>query len=281
MPQQEINICLLSGGKDSTLVYLLCIEFFGQDFIPVFCDTQHEHPITYQYLEYLEQVANGPKIQTLTSKIGIALKRKGIESTGNVFLDLVKFKNRFPSAKARFCTEWLKIVPTTYFLETTYPAKKWKRYIFQGLRREESKARSTRQEFEKGFFENSITVNPILHLSREQVFEQLEFYGISPNPLYALGFDRVGCFPCILARKDELALLPEWAWIKLAEWEKATQRTWFFDSKLSNSKGKRLSSLAAVKEWSRTSRGGSQFNLFSKDPIPENLTSCLTSLSMC
>lgn len=45
---KEVNIISVSGGKDSTALYLLAIEFFGKDFIPVFADTGNEHPVTAQ-----------------------------------------------------------------------------------------------------------------------------------------------------------------------------------------------------------------------------------------
>jgi hypothetical protein len=46
---------------------------------------------------------------------------------------------------------------------------------------------------------------PILRWSVAQVFERLRSSGIDPNPLYKHGFDRVGCAPCIFARKRDLA----------------------------------------------------------------------------
>lgn len=47
----------LSGGKDSTALALLAIETKAPDDVLdfVFCDTGNEHPITYAYVEYLDQ----------------------------------------------------------------------------------------------------------------------------------------------------------------------------------------------------------------------------------
>ena len=47
-------IASVSGGKDSTAVMLYLREK-GISFTPVFCDTGWEHPITYDYLSYLEK----------------------------------------------------------------------------------------------------------------------------------------------------------------------------------------------------------------------------------
>lgn len=45
----------VSGGKDSTATLLLALERLPKDRIfPAFADTGHEHPATYEYLDYLE-----------------------------------------------------------------------------------------------------------------------------------------------------------------------------------------------------------------------------------
>lgn len=47
------NVITASGGKDSTAMWLLSLECEIEPII-VFCDTGHEHPLTYEYLDYLE-----------------------------------------------------------------------------------------------------------------------------------------------------------------------------------------------------------------------------------
>jgi 3'-phosphoadenosine 5'-phosphosulfate sulfotransferase (PAPS reductase)/FAD synthetase len=76
-------------------------------------------------------------------------------------------------------------------------------------------------------YHDGCIIRPILRWSKEEVFSFLRMRDVPPNPLYALGYERVGCFPCIHANKGELALLPDWAWEKLVEWEKRLGRTWF------------------------------------------------------
>lgn len=48
------NIISVSGGKDSTATLLLAIERNAENLKAVFCDTGHEHPEVYAYLDYLE-----------------------------------------------------------------------------------------------------------------------------------------------------------------------------------------------------------------------------------
>ena len=49
---------------------------------------------------------------------------------------------------------------------------------------------------------------PIFRWPAEQVFEIHAHHGVEPNPLYLMGFHRVGCAPCIMANKPELR---QWA----------------------------------------------------------------------
>lgn len=49
------NIVSVSGGKDSTATLLLAIERNAENLQAVFCDTGHEHPEVYAYLDYLER----------------------------------------------------------------------------------------------------------------------------------------------------------------------------------------------------------------------------------
>jgi 3'-phosphoadenosine 5'-phosphosulfate sulfotransferase (PAPS reductase)/FAD synthetase len=59
----KLRVVSVSGGKDSTALYCWAIEQWGKDgFRAVFADTGHEHPVTYNYLRNLAQMAGGPEI---------------------------------------------------------------------------------------------------------------------------------------------------------------------------------------------------------------------------
>ena len=53
------------------------------------------------------------------------------------------------------------------------------------------------------------TLNPIAYWSKERVFNFIEEHGIKRHPFYDRGFERIGCMPCIFARKNELMYMPK------------------------------------------------------------------------
>ena len=88
-----------SGGKDSQASLIWAIKEYGlKNIEAVFCDTGWEHPITYEH------------IQKTTDELGVKLvilKSKKYDG----MVDMAQKKGRFPSTKARFCTEELKTIP--------------------------------------------------------------------------------------------------------------------------------------------------------------------------
>lgn len=223
------HIVSVSGGKDSTATYLLAIER-GRPFRAVFADTGHEHEMTLEFVHSLAARAGGPEIEVVKADFtermrarrasipklwaasGVSDERikravELMQPTGSPFLDLCILKGRFPSTKVRFCTEELKVFPIERGVLAPALARgnvvKW-----QGERREESAARSELPMFQRVAWPERRTLliyRPIIHWDAEQVFNLHRRHGLEPNPLYRLGMGRVGCMPCIMCRKGELA----------------------------------------------------------------------------
>lgn len=179
----------VSGGKDSAAASLYLREL-GIEHDRVFADTGWEHPLTYEYLR-------GP----LTAKLGPIHEVRSAES----FEQLVRKKGIFPDRTKRFCTTLLKVQPIEAFIAS------FDEEIVNavGIRRDESRARSNAAEWEWSKSLDCEVWRPIASWSIDDVKAIHKRHGLAPNPLYAMGASRVGCWPCIHARKSEILLVAE------------------------------------------------------------------------
>lgn len=192
-----INYCGLSGGKDSAATALWLIHESGvpRDSIRfTFCNTHNESPITYQHIHYLSDlfvVWGCAPIKWLEPKLG--------------FYELAKKNKRFPARKARFCTQYLKVIPSREDVMKLIQAGH-EVIVHSGVRAGESPGRA--KLVERGFDDmfGCVVNRPILRWGLKEVFAIHERHGVRLNPLYAMGFTRVGCFPCMNSNKREIKL---------------------------------------------------------------------------
>lgn len=272
-----IRIVSVSGGKDSTALYLWALDKWGKDgFKAVFADTGHEHPVTYNYLRNLHLMAKGPQVEWVKADFKQRLEKAEKPYTGNPMRDLVVWKGRVPSSKAQFCTEHLKLQPIKQWLEL-FRKDQDQVEMYVGIRAAESERRSKMPEHEWSEFYECDLFRPLLRWTEEQVFQLLKDNGVPPNPLYTEGGSaRVGCYPCIHARKSELAAMPDWAWDRIEEHEKAVGRSWFPAGLVP---GVFIPTIQDVKEWSKTARGGRQIDMFAPDS--KDVPTCMSTWGVC
>lgn len=270
-----LRIVSVSGGKDSTALYLWALDQFGRDgFRAVFADTGHEHPVTYNYLRNLPLMTGGPGVEWVKADFSERLIAKGKEPSGNPFLDMMLWKGRAPSARAQFCTEHVKLRPIKDWLEQIRGDAEV--IMYTGIRAGESERRSKMPEREFVALFDCDTIRPLLKWTEAQVFDLLKSKGVPPNPLYENGSSRVGCYPCIHSRKSELANMPNWAWEKLEAWEKRVGRSWFSADTVP---GVFIPTIQDAREWAKTSRGGRQFDMFAEDQ--KDVPSCMSTWGTC
>jgi 3'-phosphoadenosine 5'-phosphosulfate sulfotransferase (PAPS reductase)/FAD synthetase len=217
-------IIAYSGGKDSQASLLWAVKEYGAKNIEaLFCDTGWEHPVTYKHIEETT-MALGVKLVTIRS------------SKYDGFVDMAQKKGRFPSTKARFCTDKLKSEPMNDYVLS----HKEHLLILQGIRAGESFARSKMANqctYWKFYFEpykidkddkpvtftyrkkdviawckefNADILRPVFTWTAQQVIDYIVANGQQPNPLYSKGFSRVGCFPCIMARHQDIRSMIEY-----------------------------------------------------------------------
>lgn len=311
------HVVCVSGGKDSTALYLRAMER-GLPFVAVFADTGNEHEWTYDYVRNLPRLTGGPEIQWVKTDFTDRLAKKReyvarvwptegvsaakvelavslLEPTGNPFLDLCLWKTRFPSSKARFCTDHTKLEPMFEHVQRPILERGDTLISWQGVRHEESLVRSGLPRLQRinpvpfsmptalrrrgeGF--RAYAYRPLVKWSTADIFAYHDRHGLPRNPLYDHGMGRVGCMPCIMCKKDEMRAIgerfPEHI-DRIAEWEalvsdvsKRGNSTFFsvLDDPLladgwdhdSYDWSLARTGIRARVEWSKTSRGGLQYD---------------------
>ena len=211
-----------SGGKDSVATWLhLTRELKLPNVICVFADTGHEAPELHLYLDYLEEEC-GCDLYRITGsmqQLNKSLKHEPITMT-----KLAAHKKRFPSPTARFCTTELKLKPVRSFLDDVYGRPyRYRPYFIadgklvrpsslriinvSGVRADESAKRAKMDAFIFDEFMQTDRWLPLLQWTALDTFGCHDRHEVRPNPLYQKGCSRVGCYPCIMSNKSELANL--------------------------------------------------------------------------
>jgi 3'-phosphoadenosine 5'-phosphosulfate sulfotransferase (PAPS reductase)/FAD synthetase len=189
-------IVSVSGGKDSTAMALHLREL-GIAYRAVFMDTGWEHEDTYRYLRETLEPLIGP-ITWICKKD----KKTGEQVT---MVDLIRRKAMFPSRLKRFCTQQLKVFPIQGLCVETFEKTGHRPVNAVGIRAAESAPRAKMSEWEE---QDEATIwRPILTWTLQDVIDIHAHHGVVPNPLYLRGASRVGCWPCIYARKGEIKTL--------------------------------------------------------------------------
>lgn len=185
----------VSGGKDSTALLLWMVYESGiphTQIVVSFCDTQNEAECTYQHVLWM-----GWNIFPI-----VWLQTEG-------FLNLALRKGRFPSTKARFCTQELKLQPTKRFL---LELSDFGEVVpVSGVRRDESLERSKLPEWGNSVdsYFGLAEWRPLIAWSIADVLAIHQRHGAPLNPLYGKGARRVGCFPCINSSKPEIRAMSQ------------------------------------------------------------------------
>lgn len=227
--------------------------------VAISCDTWWEAKfkaagVTVDWRAYLAE---------LSAAIGEPVE---IVSDGKGFAAGVRSHGVFPGklARMRWCTPELKLEPFKAAVERLKEEDEVT--VVLGIRAEESEERAKMPEREWSDFYDCEVWRPIIDWTLEQVFAEHHTYGLPIHPLYKLGAERVGCWPCVKAGKDELALLGRLDPDRVEEirvLEKETDTTMFCLERTRKGVREYLPTpIDGVIAWARTSRGGLKLALF-------------------
>ncbi len=289
-----------SGGIDSQRAALWVRQNYPADEIVLLNSNVggHEHAITVQFIaDYSAKIFPVTVVSPIYADMWLTPKfaeKRGFDSNAPLsFLDMIKIKGRPPSRKAQFCTEHMKLRPCLRWLRERYgvqihdPSKPtdvdknvwaWKEEIirYTGLRRDESNPRADTPDWEWDDWFECRLEHPIAAMTKQQCFDDVLAAGEFTNPLYALGFNRVGCAPCInegrLSIRNWAKRFPD-VIDRVRMYERESGRTFFAPMV----PGKHTNNIDEVIEWANCSRGGKQYALDVYMPAPV----CESKFGLC
>ncbi len=169
-----------SGGKDSTAALLLALRTFGKNKVtPIFVDTGLEIPLNYYYVEHV------CKLLGINPEVEHAMIDRELE------------RRELPTHENRWCTR-LKIGALYRAIRRISDRP----LIVVGDRDSESLLRLKRPPLRK--HEEYLQVAPLKLWSSAMVQMYILLNKVPINPLYQVGFYRLGCYICPAYRVWEL-----------------------------------------------------------------------------
>jgi len=179
---KKLNLPLIasfSGGKDSSAVVNICLEYDPS--IPiVFLDTGIEFPET---LRYVDRFAKELRVEDNLIKI----------KSPSDFFELWKIFGP-PSRSLRWCCKTQKFAPMNKFITANYPTGV---LSVLAVRKHESLFRSRSSLIERNrWIHKQVSLYPIKDWGLLDVWLYIFWKRLPYNELYELGIPRVGCWPC-------------------------------------------------------------------------------------
>ncbi|MCS7386035.1 MAG: phosphoadenosine phosphosulfate reductase family protein [archaeon GB-1867-005] len=201
-------IVSFSGGKDSLATLLLTLEAIGETPI-MFNDTGIEMPET---VSYVKEVAEYYGLKLIEA------------SAHNAFWNSFEVYGP-PARDYRWCCKICKLIPIATIMKNHFPEGSLN---LVGQRKYESLARSkSPQVWKNKWMPRIIGASPIIDWTALHVWLYLIWKNAKVNPLYYMGFDRIGCWLCPSCELAEFKLVEEIhpsLWLKwerkLSSWAK-------------------------------------------------------------
>ncbi len=168
-------IISFSGGKDSLVVLDLALKHYGKEIVEaIYVDTGVGFPITHEYIDLVEEY------------YGITIRRVRARVAENIA------RHGFPTRSNRWCT----ILKSRAFKKEVLKIKKKhkKILVLVGDRDTESEARARKPPVRKrGEY---LEAAPIKQWATLHVQLYIWINKLPMNPLYTMGFYRLGCYIC-------------------------------------------------------------------------------------
>ncbi|MDK2372858.1 MAG: phosphoadenosine phosphosulfate reductase family protein [Candidatus Korarchaeota archaeon] len=176
-------IVSFSGGKDSSAL-LEVVRRSGIDYLTYFNDTGLELPETLSFVSEIGYDLLGEAKDSFWSYVG-------------------KFGP--PARDYRWCCKVIKLLPTYRTLRSLAPG-----VTLVGQRRFESLARMRSQSIWRNrWLPGFLTGAPINEWSALRTWLYLRLRSVHVNPLYEMGFERLGCYLCPASRLSEFTKIEE------------------------------------------------------------------------